>query len=158
MKIGATELIVIFIVALLVIGPDKLPYYAKKLGSALKEFKKVSADMTKDVRESVIEPLEEAQKPLREAIEPLEDLNKDIRESLNSVEKDLKGIGKPTKKENKKKEEKAESADEAAPTEEAAAEGSTAAEETVPEVVAESATAEDKSEESKPVTEGGENT
>mgnify|MGYP002627565204 CR=1 FL=1 len=40
MKIGAMELIVIFIVALLIIGPDKLPSYAKKLGNAMKEFKK----------------------------------------------------------------------------------------------------------------------
>lgn len=29
MKIGFTEIIVIFIVALIVIGPDKLPFYAK---------------------------------------------------------------------------------------------------------------------------------
>ena len=93
MKIGATELIVIFIVALLVIGPDKLPYYAKKLGAALKEFKKVSSDMTKDVRESVIEPLEEAQKPLRDAIEPFEDIGKSIKKDLDDVNKDIKNIG-----------------------------------------------------------------
>ena len=105
MKIGTTELIVIFIVALLVIGPDKLPYYAKKLGSALKEFKKVSSDMTKDVRESVIEPLEEAQKPLREAMEPLEDISKSIKKDLNDVDKDIKNIGKPPKKAEAKKEE-----------------------------------------------------
>ena len=60
MKIGAMELIVIFIVALLVIGPDKLPSYARKFGNALKEFKKASSDITQDIRESVVEPLEEA--------------------------------------------------------------------------------------------------
>ena len=37
MKIGTLELIVIAIVALLVIGPNKLPEYAKKLGLAMKE-------------------------------------------------------------------------------------------------------------------------
>ena len=42
MKIGAMELIVIFIVALLVIGPDKLPSYAKKFGNAMREFRKAS--------------------------------------------------------------------------------------------------------------------
>ena len=46
------ELIVIFIVALLVIGPDKLPMYAKKFGSALREFRKASSGITKDIRES----------------------------------------------------------------------------------------------------------
>ena len=77
MKIGAMELIVIFIVALLVIGPDKLPQYARKFGAALKEFRKASSDVTKEIRESVIDPLEEAQKPLRDAMEPLEGIKRD---------------------------------------------------------------------------------
>ena len=94
MKIGVMELVVIFIVALLVIGPDKLPLYAKKLGNAMREFRKASADVTKEIRESVVEPLEEAQKPLREAIEPIEELNRDINKNLKTVEKDLKNIGK----------------------------------------------------------------
>ena len=94
MKIGPLELVVIFIVALLAIGPDKLPAYAQKLGLALREFRKVSADVTKDVRESVIEPLEEAQKPLREAIEPLEELNREVRKDIKDMEQDFKNIGK----------------------------------------------------------------
>ena len=99
MKIGAMELIVIFIVALLVIGPDKLPLYAKKFGSAMREFRKASSDMTQDIRESVVEPLEEAQRPLREAMEPLETLKKDVEGSFKGVEKDLKNIGKSAPKE-----------------------------------------------------------
>ena len=71
MRIGFAEILVILGVALLVLGPDKMPYYAKKLGEALKEFKKVSSEATKDIRESIIEPLEEAQKPLKEAMEPI---------------------------------------------------------------------------------------
>ena len=99
MKIGAMELIVIFIVALLVIGPDKLPLYAKKFGNAMREFRKASSDMTQDIRESVVEPLEEAQRPLREAMEPLETLKKDVEGSFKGVEKDLKNIGKSAPKE-----------------------------------------------------------
>ena len=94
MKIGAMELVVIFIVALLVIGPDKLPQYARKFGAALQEFKKASSDVTQEIRESVIDPLEEAQKPLREAMEPLEDLKGDIERDLKGVENDLNSIGK----------------------------------------------------------------
>ena len=93
-KIGAMELIVIFIVALLVIGPDKLPSYAKKFGNALREFKKASSGITQDIRESVVEPLEEAQRPLREAMEPLEDLKSEVETSIKGVEKDLKGVSK----------------------------------------------------------------
>lgn len=94
MRIGTLELVVIFIVALLAIGPDKLPAYARKLGLALKEFRRVSADVTKDVRESVIDPLEEAQKPLREAIEPLVELDKEVREDIKGLENDFKDLGK----------------------------------------------------------------
>ena len=96
MKIGALELLVVFIVALLVIGPDKLPQYAKKFGAALREFRSASKDVTQEIRESVIDPLEEAQKPLREAMEPLEDLKKDLKADVRDVEKELSGLGKTT--------------------------------------------------------------
>ena len=105
MKIGFMELVVVFIVALLVIGPDKLPSFAQKLGKALQEFRKASADVTKDVRENVIEPLEEAQKPIREALEPLEELDREIRSDLKDVEKGIKNIGKPAPKKPEDKKE-----------------------------------------------------
>ena len=95
MKIGFLELVVVFVVALLAIGPDKLPSYARKLGVALREFRKATADVTKDVRENVIEPLEEAQRPIREAMEPLTELDREVRQDIRSIEKDFKNIGKP---------------------------------------------------------------
>ena len=130
MKIGPMELIVIFIVALLVIGPDKLPSYAKKFGNAMREFRKASSDMTQDIRESVVEPLEEAQRPLREAMEPLETLKKDVEGSFKGVEKDLKNIGKPAPKEKDKKAEAAAEAEDTA-TEYYAVQDSVLAEDTV---------------------------
>ena len=94
MKIGAMELVLVFIVALLVIGPDKLPLYARKFGNALRAFREASSDITQEFRESVVEPLEEAQKPLREAMEPLEEIDREIRESVKGVERDLNNLGK----------------------------------------------------------------
>ena len=94
MKIGAMELLIVFIVALIVIGPDKLPAYARKFGNALREFRKASSDVTQDIRASVVEPLEEAQRPLREAMEPLEELKTEVTDNFKGVEKDLKNIGK----------------------------------------------------------------
>ena len=55
MKIGTLELVVIAIVALLVIGPNKLPEYAKKLGQAMREFKKASDSLTKEIKASLKE-------------------------------------------------------------------------------------------------------
>lgn len=97
MKIGLTELIVIFIVALVVIGPDKLPFYAKKLGEALAQFRKYSDEAAKDIRNNIVEPLEEAQRPLKEAMQPLEDLDKTIRGNVRDVKKSFTDIGKEKK-------------------------------------------------------------
>ena len=96
MKIGMQELLVIFVIALIVLGPDKLPLYAKKLGEALGQFKKYSSEATKEIRESVVEPLQEAQRPLKEAMEPINDLQKTVRSDMNDLKKSFTDIGKPT--------------------------------------------------------------
>ena len=142
MKIGAMELVVIFIVALLVIGPDKLPQYARKFGAALKEFRKASSGVTKEIRESVIDPLEEAQKPLREAMEPLDDISKGLKGDLNAVVKDLRNIGKARPQEKQAEAEKTPEV----PAEEGAAPAAQSAEITAPAANAEAA--EDKGGES----------
>lgn len=43
-SLGAPELIVIFVVALLVFGPSKLPELGKSLGEAIRGFKKAIND------------------------------------------------------------------------------------------------------------------
>ncbi len=98
MKIGIQELLLVFVVALIVLGPDKLPLYARKFGEALREFRKFSSDATKDIRESIVEPLEEAQRPLREALEPIAELEKEVRGDMEGIQKSLSDIGKPAKK------------------------------------------------------------
>lgn len=42
--IGGTELLLILLVALLVLGPKSIPQIAKTLGKALREFRQVSSD------------------------------------------------------------------------------------------------------------------
>jgi sec-independent protein translocase protein TatA len=49
--IGMPELIIIFVIALIVIGPHKLPELAKSLGKGLAEFKKASEDFQRSVQE-----------------------------------------------------------------------------------------------------------
>jgi TatA/E family protein of Tat protein translocase len=50
--IGMPELIIILVIALLVIGPHKLPELAKSLGKGLAEFKKASEDFQRNVQEA----------------------------------------------------------------------------------------------------------
>lgn len=47
--IGMPELIVILIIALIVIGPQKLPEIAKSLGKGLAEFKRASEDFQRNM-------------------------------------------------------------------------------------------------------------
>ena len=49
--IGMPELIVILVIALIVIGPNKLPDMAKSLGKGLAEFKKASDDFQRNIQE-----------------------------------------------------------------------------------------------------------
>ena len=49
--IGMPELIIIMVIALIVIGPHKLPDLARSLGRGLAEFKKASEDFRTSVQE-----------------------------------------------------------------------------------------------------------
>jgi TatA/E family protein of Tat protein translocase len=48
--IGVPELLVILVVALIVLGPKRLPEVAKALGKGLAEFRKATADLTDELR------------------------------------------------------------------------------------------------------------
>src|SRR5207245_5225567 len=49
-NIGAPELIVILIIALVVIGPGRLPDVGAALGKSIREFRKASSDMAEATR------------------------------------------------------------------------------------------------------------
>lgn len=48
-SLGTTEILVILVVALLVIGPSKLPDVARTLGKGMAEFRRMSSDVKKTV-------------------------------------------------------------------------------------------------------------
>ena len=51
--IGTTELIVILVVALIILGPKKLPEIARSLGKGMAEFKRVSTDFQGSIEREV---------------------------------------------------------------------------------------------------------
>lgn len=57
--LGMQELIVIFIVALLVFGPKKLPELGRNIGKGLGELKKAMFDVKKEVYKEIYTPMEE---------------------------------------------------------------------------------------------------
>ncbi len=60
--LGFWELGLILLVALLVLGPKKLPELAKTLGKGLRELRRASDD----IRSTISEPLDEIRKPLQD--------------------------------------------------------------------------------------------
>lgn len=51
--IGTQELIIIAVVALLVVGPKKLPDLAKTLGKGFREFRKATDGVTEDLKQTM---------------------------------------------------------------------------------------------------------
>jgi TatA/E family protein of Tat protein translocase len=50
MPIGAPELIIILVIALLILGPGKLPEVGASLGKTIREFRKASTDIQESVK------------------------------------------------------------------------------------------------------------
>lgn len=64
-NIGMPELMVVFVVALLVFGPKRLPDIGRQLGKAMRSFKQATMDL-KDALEQ--EPPEEIKEEVREKL------------------------------------------------------------------------------------------
>ena len=72
--IGVPELVLIAIVALIVVGPKRLPDAFRTIGRALGEFRKVTTDLRNEV--GFDDVVQEVSKPLREGMMQIE---KDVR-------------------------------------------------------------------------------
>jgi TatA/E family protein of Tat protein translocase len=72
--IGLPELIIIMVIALVVLGPSKLPELAKALGKGMAEFRKA----TQEIKESldIDEELKEAKDDL---VDSISDINKSLK-------------------------------------------------------------------------------
>ncbi|MFZ1982985.1 MAG: Sec-independent protein translocase protein TatB [Desulfatitalea sp.] len=75
--IGMPELLLILAVALVVIGPKKLPDLAKSLGKALGEFKRATNDLKQSIEKDT--GLDEVRQNLRET-------GKDVRRSFDATD------------------------------------------------------------------------
>jgi len=80
-SIGGPEIILIFIVALLVFGPRRLPEIGRKIGQAIGEIRKATGELRSNVeREIGIDPLEGLQQAGRVRREIISSLSDPIRE------------------------------------------------------------------------------
>lgn len=70
MPIGAPELIIILVIALLILGPGKLPEVGASLGKTIREFRKASSDI-QDATKIDTSPLPSQQAPQAPSQAPL---------------------------------------------------------------------------------------
>jgi len=66
--IGMPELIVILVIALIVIGPSKLPDLARSLGKGLAEFRRATDDFKRNVEDTAREQEEKEQLAKKETV------------------------------------------------------------------------------------------
>ncbi|MFZ3047045.1 MAG: Sec-independent protein translocase protein TatB [Desulfatirhabdiaceae bacterium] len=71
--IGMQEMIMILAIALIVIGPKKLPDLARSLGKAMGEFKKATSDLKETI---------DSDHSLRDVKQAFSDMNKDIKQTV----------------------------------------------------------------------------
>jgi TatA/E family protein of Tat protein translocase len=84
-SIGPAELILIFVIALLVFGPKKLPEIGRSVGKALREFKRTSDEIKGRIEEEI------------EASE-LKDIRKDIRSSVDDLRSSVDQVATEVKR------------------------------------------------------------
>lgn len=87
-SIGVPELIVIFIIALLVFGPKKLPEVGKSVGRAIREFKKASDELRSKVEEEI--NASEIKSEINDVKSNLTEFKDDLNQFQDNLKKDLK--------------------------------------------------------------------
>jgi len=66
--IGIQELIIIAVIALIIVGPKKLPDLAKTLGKGFSEFKKATEGITDDLKETLKEDKKQDDDGLKDSL------------------------------------------------------------------------------------------
>ena len=59
-NVGGGELLVILLLALIVLGPQKLPEVARQVGGMMRELRKVSSGFQDEMRAAMDDPIEAA--------------------------------------------------------------------------------------------------
>jgi len=90
-SLGTQEIIVIFIIALIVFGPRKLPELGKTIGKGLAEFKKASNELRQTWEDEV--KIDKEKTTLNSAVSDatgnLSEIVKDVKNNLSEIAGDM---------------------------------------------------------------------
>ncbi len=91
-SIGPAEIILIFVIALLVFGPKKLPEIGRQVGKALRELKKTSDEIKGRIEEEIeASELKDIRKDIQSGVD-------DLRSSVTKVASDITSVPEEIKK------------------------------------------------------------
>lgn len=92
--IGFSEIIVIAVVALIVIGPERLPKVARTLGHLFGRMQRYVNDVKADIsREMQLDELRKLQSSMQDAARSME---QSVSKEISTVESDLQKIAEPS--------------------------------------------------------------
>mgnify|MGYP005843659153 CR=1 FL=1 len=80
-NIGITELIFILLLALLVVGPERLPELARKLGKMLRDLRQAYDNLTRDLGPELMS-LQQTTQELRRSVESVRSIPQDMVQSV----------------------------------------------------------------------------
>ena len=80
-NIGITELIVILLLALLVVGPERLPEMGRMLAKTLRDLRRAYENLTKDLGPELMS-IQETTRELRESVESITSIPQDMVSSV----------------------------------------------------------------------------
>jgi len=88
--IGSTEFLFIVIIAIIVLGPDKLPEALKTTGRLIGKAKRMWREATADIRREL--ELEEMKEEMKKYKEELKKLQEQINKDTNEINKGLTSL------------------------------------------------------------------
>jgi sec-independent protein translocase protein TatA len=80
-NIGFPEMVVLFVLAMLIFGPKRLPELGKSLGKGISEFRRASSDLRNSI-EREIESAEIPKNPIKEVVDDVKQVASSTANSL----------------------------------------------------------------------------
>jgi sec-independent protein translocase protein TatB len=96
-NIGITELVVVLLIALLVVGPERLPEMGRKLAEILRDFRKAYENLTRDLGPE-LQSLQQTTQELRDSVDSVRTIPQDVIQTvmeaadLDDTIEELKGV------------------------------------------------------------------
>ena len=86
LNLGGGEILVILMIALLVLGPSRLPGAGRQIGRALAEFRRMSSGVQEDLREAMnVEGVRETVSQVRDALDVPRAIRNEVASAITSV-------------------------------------------------------------------------